>query len=164
MTSISDPVFGKLEHKKETWEGNIRLENLERSFELVIACADQGSPTDKERQAFSQFVRPQMTLAIEKALFRFCSDNFEMYSSGMDKQEVALNDSKEVWQLINITQVYVDGFNYETAAVSLVCDFKWDEENGLEIAYLNDLIGIGDAGGHWQQKRHYDLRGNPIPK
>jgi hypothetical protein len=167
MPTMTDPVFGKLERSWSTWNGQIWLENFQKSSELEMVCADEASPTNKEREAFVQFVTQIRLVAIELAVFHFCTQNVAQYCdpNSFDEQEIMLRDlkiPKDVWNLLEIVRVFVDGQNYNDAAINLICDFVWDEEHGIEIECINNLIGISEGGTHWNNKNHYDLDGQPV--
>jgi alpha-D-ribose 1-methylphosphonate 5-triphosphate synthase subunit PhnL len=167
MPTMVDPVFGKLERSWSTWNGQVWLENLQKSLELEMVCADETLPTDKERTAFLQFVRQIRLSAIELAVFHFCSQNAARYfdPNSLEEQEVLLTEfkiPKDVWNLIEILRVFVDGQNYNDVAINLICDFTWDEEHGIEIECIQNFIGISEGGTHWNNKDQYDLEGQPV--
>ena len=160
MFSKTDAVFGKLEAHNQTWIGNYWFEALRQDIEINLVYNGESSPSEQEKEAFLNFKTEsgKLFLAIEKALFHFLVTNTEHYRQQYDDvqdQEIfvpELKNSTEVWQHLEITRIELDSENYQSTCITIICDFKWDEEHGLDIDIHNKKIGISEGGIHWDTK------------
>jgi hypothetical protein len=169
MYTIKDPVFGKLERHGQSWRGSYWFEALQRNIEVNLSYKDEDSPHEKEQASFLNF-KTQIGLifpAFEKALFHFLTENTEFYRQKNDvwEQESSIPNLKnivDVWEILEIMHIEIDSENYQNICITLICDFKWEVEHGLDIDFYNNRIGISEGGTHWDDKTHYDFEGNLI--
>ncbi len=168
MYSKSDSVFGKLERHGQTWVGSYWFDVLEKDIEINLDYSDENSPSKQERESFLSFKAQidKIFLAIQKALFHFLIENTEHYRQQHDieDQEIVVPEIKniaEIWESLEIIRIEIDSHNYQNTCITMICDFKWDAEHGLDIDFYNNQIGISGGGVHWDDKAHYDSDGNP---
>ncbi len=170
MFSKSDSIFGKLERQNQTWVGHYYwFEALQQDIEVNLVYNGENSPSEQEKEAFLDFKTESSKLfwAVEKALFHFLLTNIEHYRQQYDVQDQEifvpeLKNSTEVWEHLEITRIELDSENYQNTCITIICDFKWDEEHGLDIDIHDKKIGISEGGIHWDDKAHYEFDGSPV--
>jgi hypothetical protein len=161
MYIVNDPIFGKLERHANIWLGSVWIEHFQQKIELELEYRDNNSPSQEEQTAFFVFQEnlKSNNIGIEQAVFHCLRESAHLFDDVELPQQYS-----EVWTLVQPLRVFIDSGNYEKTCVSLVCEFAWDEEHGLDIDFLGEQIGIAEGGCHWSDKSHYTLFGEPIPQ
>jgi hypothetical protein len=162
MYTINDPVFGKLERHGSTWQGSVWVEHFQKELELELVYRDENSPSPEEQSAFIGFLKIMTKdhTRIEKALLDWLLESAQKFVE-MDETIPIPVSVCQVWETAEPIRIWVDIDNYDSPCVTLLCDFTWDEEHGLDIDFLDDQIGIGEGGCHWANKSHYALDKTP---
>jgi hypothetical protein len=159
--TIQDPIFGKLERQGSIWVGTVWIEHFQQDIELELEYRDKNSPSKEEQNAFSEFQENLKSngVGIEQAVFHYLQESVHLFEDVELPQQV-----NAVWSIVKPIRVWINSGNYEKTCVTLVCEFIWDEEHGLDIDFLGKQIGIAEGGCHWSDKAHYTLLGEPIHK
>jgi hypothetical protein len=163
MFTIQDPIFGTLERQGSVWIGVVWLERLRQEIDLELEYRNENSPSHPEQLAFVTFQKT-FNIAfsgIEKAIFHMLLNSANQFTDWGYEIDIPKIPG-EVWNIVQVERVLVDSANYQNVCITLVCEFAWDEEHGLDIDFLPETIGLGSGGTHWTDKAHYLLDGNPI--
>jgi hypothetical protein len=158
MRIINDPVIGELEKQGMSWFTHLWIEKLQVDARVEFDYRPENSPNEKERLAFAKFTAnlEQLLEATEKALFHFLTTqlNHSEYDLEPPKQP------SDVWEIVEVGTINFDSRSFESVWIQMNCDFQWDEEHGLGIVFVDEIIGIGDESTHISDRHQYDLNGN----
>jgi hypothetical protein len=158
MRIINDPVIGELEKQGMSWFTHLWIEKLQVDARVEFDYRPENSPNEKERLAFAKFTTnlEQLLEATEKALFHFLTTQLDHSEYDLEPPQ----HPSDVWTIVEDFMIYFDSRSFESVYIEFFCDFQWDEEHGLGIVFVDDIIGIGAETIHVSERHQYDLNGN----
>lgn len=120
---------------------NIRLNIWGRVFELNIEydCYSDEKILQTQRDAINSFVNNQN-------IIQDCLNDVKQYCQNRNTEKTELKDIENIFKFVVPKYIYIKR-NEEKRIVALMCNYKFDIENGIAIVFENEKlkdIGIQD--------------------
>jgi hypothetical protein len=164
--TITDPVFGTLEHGVHGWLGTVKV----FGYDLELNFA--GDPTQNKlayQNLLTRFLEQEHELkaSLERAVIDYHTSNleeFRMWCSAEEEEELvpAMHKPEDVWAQVAPFCLRLDCEDAKPESVYIEFRTTWDEEHGMDVTFQDKKIGLAAAGDSWSRHTLYDLNGQRL--
>lgn len=137
----------------------LKIWGKEFDVDIVFYAFDGNDVTDEQKNALDLFLKANASCIPNEETGEYDRGNKEpslVDSTKLEVEKYCLANSNgcdidnpitNIFKYVIPKSIFVDGVMEDTRIVALICDFKFDMENGLVIVFENEKFDeVGDLG------------------